>query len=407
MSVTFDSDSDSNAIQGTVVRESVLPYDTRNESILHEIAVTRNRYDCLRVYSQHSASNYAELSFRNRASAAAPGDGLALCGVGYDLEDLADMNGSKKVNPAKKQSTSNERAEGQSVSVSSSRRKRKQEEQQDSSNGLGFNLNRRFAPSFSNIAKLDVGNDGNIVVTKGDDAFSTQIADELIAYDPDLLYQPERAFTFSHCESCHQTTIVLPQSCADVGTTIWDAETLLAHYVFDRYLNDKVTTKRVLELGAGTALAALAWHRNAPSDVVVVQELPEVVVTLQQSLLLQEGGSSITCVGGVWGSELLNHPVISEVKFDVIMMADVFYHEEHFGELLATTFGALNVGGDVIAVFEQRRRDLSAVVQQFASHAFQSKSVVQFDVSRKVQPEDSGESFPTTFYVCHFQGFAA
>jgi predicted nicotinamide N-methyase len=327
--------------------------------------------------------------------------------VGYDLEDLADMNGSKKVNPAKKQSTSNEKADGQSVSVSSSRRKRKQEEQQDSLNGPGFN--RRFTPSFSNTAQLDVGSDGNIVLTKGDNAFISRIADELIAYDPDLLYQPERAFTFSSGESCHQMTVILPQSCADVGTTIWDAETLLAHFVFNRYLNDKVATKRVLELGAGTALAALTWQQSAPSDVVVVQELPEVVVSLQQSLLLQAGGSSITCVGGIWGNELLNHPVISEVKFDVIMMADVFYHEEHFGELLATTFGALNVGGDVIAVFEQRRKDLSAVVQQFASHAFQNKSVVQFDVSRKVQPEDSGESFPTitTFYVCHFQGFVA
>lgn len=356
--------------------------------------------------SHRSDYHNARRLFRNRASAAAPGDGLALCGVGYDLEDLADMNGSKKVNTTKKQSTSNEGAGGQSISVSSSRRKRKQEEQENSSNVLGF---RRFTPSFSNTAKLDVGCDSNIVLTKGDDAFISRFADELIVYDPDLLYQPERAFSFSHGELHPQMSIVLPQSCADVGTTIWDAETLLAHYAFDRYLQDKTTTKRVLELGAGTALAALTWQRSSASDVVVVQELPEVAVSLQQSLLQQAGGSSIACVGGVWGNEFLNHPIISEAKFDIIMMADVFYHEEHFGELLATTIGALNVGGDVIAVFEQRRKDLSAVVQQFASYAFQRKSVVQFDVSRRVLTEDSGESFPTmtTFYVCHFQGFAA
>jgi hypothetical protein len=54
---------------------------------------------------------------------------------------------------------------------------------------------------------------------------------------------------------------LLDQSVADVGTTIWDAEVILAHYIDTSLCSDFLADRnspvkiRALELGAGTALS--------------------------------------------------------------------------------------------------------------------------------------------------------
>ncbi|CAM9886201.1 unnamed protein product, partial [Laminaria digitata] len=46
------------------------------------------------------------------------------------------------------------------------------------------------------------------------------------------------------------------QDVADVGSVVWDAEVLLAHYL-DRAYGFRLCGRRVLELGAGTGLAGI------------------------------------------------------------------------------------------------------------------------------------------------------
>lgn len=46
------------------------------------------------------------------------------------------------------------------------------------------------------------------------------------------------------------------QDVADVGSVVWDAEVVLAHYL-DLVYGSKLRGRRVLELGAGTGLAGI------------------------------------------------------------------------------------------------------------------------------------------------------
>lgn len=46
------------------------------------------------------------------------------------------------------------------------------------------------------------------------------------------------------------------QDVADVGSVVWDAEVLLAHYLDETY-GPRLSGMRVLELGAGTGLAGI------------------------------------------------------------------------------------------------------------------------------------------------------
>lgn len=46
------------------------------------------------------------------------------------------------------------------------------------------------------------------------------------------------------------------QDVADVGSVVWDAEVLLAHYL-DQAYGSRLNGMRVLELGSGTGLAGI------------------------------------------------------------------------------------------------------------------------------------------------------
>lgn len=54
------------------------------------------------------------------------------------------------------------------------------------------------------------------------------------------------------------------QDVSDVGSIVWDAEIILAHYL-DRAYGSRLSGMRVLELGAGTGLAGIVralWSYN-------------------------------------------------------------------------------------------------------------------------------------------------
>lgn len=89
---------------------------------------------------------------------------------------------------------------------------------------------------------------------------------ELTAVDPDVILYPERSFEFSF------GPLLVQQSLADVGTTVWDAEVVMAHLVDE--LGAALRGSSVVELGAGTAIAGMVAHKLGAT--VVFTELPQV-----------------------------------------------------------------------------------------------------------------------------------
>eukprot|EP00752_Nemacystus_decipiens_P017897 g16046.t1 len=101
------------------------------------------------------------------------------------------------------------------------------------------------------------------------------VEDELSGLQRELSMFPERAFDFQHAG-----TIVIEQDVADVGSVVWDAEVLLAHYL-DQAYGSRLRGMRVLEVGAGTGLAGIVAARLGAS--VALTDQSKMLPTLEKN----------------------------------------------------------------------------------------------------------------------------
>lgn len=111
-------------------------------------------------------------------------------------------------------------------------------------------------------------------------------------------------------------------------------------------------------------------------------------------------------VSGEWGEECTRDIILSNdnVKFDLIVMADVLYHIQDFFELAQTIVGsASGAGADIFICYEKRRTDLS----MFFEILEQSKelSLVRLHLYSVVGPKDvdSESSVETRFCIHHYR----
>lgn len=72
--------------------------------------------------------------------------------------------------------------------------------------------------------------------------------DELRACDATLLRYPQRAFQFTVDNDGDAQTVLVDQNFADVGSSVWDGEVVLAHHVYEQ-MRARVAGAAVLELG--------------------------------------------------------------------------------------------------------------------------------------------------------------
>lgn len=117
--------------------------------------------------------------------------------------------------------------------------------------------------------------------------------------------------------------------------------------------------RSVLELGAGTAVAAMAAARLGAARVAV-QELPEVLPHTERVLAANGFVDTVERVDARWGADFL--PGAAQHSFDVVVMADVLYHCTDFADLITAIYVASSLESTsyVIVAFEQRRRNLDS-----------------------------------------------
>ncbi|CAM9536576.1 unnamed protein product, partial [Hapterophycus canaliculatus] len=101
------------------------------------------------------------------------------------------------------------------------------------------------------------------------------IEKELSGLNRELSMFPERAFDFKNAG-----TVIIQQDVADVGSIVWDAEIILAHYL-DQAYGSRLSGMRVLELGAGTGLAGIVAARLGAS--VVLTDQSKLLPTLMKN----------------------------------------------------------------------------------------------------------------------------
>ncbi len=174
---------------------------------------------------------------------------------------------------------------------------------------------------------------------------------------------------------------------------------------------------RILELGAGAAIAAIVCARLGAR--VTAQELTEQRVAHARACAAMNSARVRVCQGR-WATDSLHSELFgiddgddlvtpqasslasgdatstltaqlpSARRFDMVVMADVLYGDTtEFDDLLATILAAVRPGGAVFVSVEQRRRDIAPFFARVAAH-FSEARVLRYDISRLPGEADAG-----------------
>ena len=373
----------------TSVRESILPEEVRNEKILYEICQSGDR---------------------QRAALAVSGMGLALCGVGYDLEDLRDYKNQSNSNKPSQPTTDSaavtsemsKNSSEQEANPQSRRRKyhqkllqQKQAQYQTHSQNINQSVAAFYQPQICKVSHDQI----------------LPWRHELICYDSMLLHYPERAFEFTAPLSLPNSNhVLLPQNSGHIFSTIWDAEVILAHHLdihadeLIRSITSLTSSVQILELGAGNALAGIVLMKLLTSKCTfLVQEIDEKATEYSLQCIkpnVSQNFHEIVGVSAFWGTDCITAAtkLLKETstvdKVHVILMCDVFYHEEHFEDLLQTIQSLLASEGILMFAFEQRRKDLLPMVQSIVA-MFSSCKIFQYSIASNSDVEVAMEGGET------------
>ncbi|ALC45344.1 CG5013 [Drosophila busckii] len=151
----------------------------------------------------------------------------------------------------------------------------------------------------------------------------------------------------------------------------WPSAPILAHFLWER--RQSLVCKRILELGAGTALpgivAAKCGAQVVLSDSCI---LPKSLAHIRKSCVANQlqPGVDIDVVGLSWG--LLNS-VFRLPPLDLIIAADCFYDPTVFEDIIVTIAFLLerNRGAKFIFTYQERSADWSieALLKKWKLHA--------------------------------------
>lgn len=156
------------------------------------------------------------------------------------------------------------------------------------------------------------------------------------------------------------------------GHLLWNAGKYTADYL-DKYSDDLVKNKKVLELGAAAGLPSLICGLNGASEVICTDYpdpdlLSHIEFNVQNCEKLAKL-NNVVVKGFIWGQDehdLCYHDkdvnpslaIEESAKFDLIILSDlVFNHTEHI-KLLTNCRNSLKKTGTVLVVFSPHRPKL-------------------------------------------------
>lgn len=326
------------------------------------------------------------------------GFGLALCGVGYDLStNINDLNKEKYSTEESKQIQENSNDKlSRRAKYHANKRTHECVLDKDNDN----------PPSKQNVFSIHSYLSSLSLNVINQDSYSLEFLHELLSFDDQLLFFPQRLFSFSFGE------IIINQCYSDVGKTIWDAETILSHYLDQNILtilNNNIQAKETplifLELGAGTALASITLSKKLTPkhSRIFIQDIEDIILFAKDSIS-QNNVEKVEYIDALWGPSLVNsfRNQSDSLTCDVILAADVLYHTEDFDSLLNCIRDLLAPGGYFILTFEERRKDVTSFLNQL-QEIFQLQAIMKYSINQKSENKDSETQRKTNIYLFLFK----
>jgi len=150
------------------------------------------------------------------------------------------------------------------------------------------------------------------------------------------------------------------QLAASYGLYIWPSAPVLAWYI---WLNqDQFIRKRVLELGAGTALPGLLAAKLGASKVILTDslKLPHCIQNCEEGVQLNSLSESVSVQPLTWG-RFTSSTLKLRDSIDFVIGSDLFFDPEVFEPLVVTVSWLLdnNPGARFICTVQERAADWS------------------------------------------------
>lgn len=131
--------------------------------------------------------------------------------------------------------------------------------------------------------------------------------------------------------------IVIHEALDSFGAVMWPAALALCSFLDNNRHMVNLQGKEVLELGAGTGLVTIV--ASLLGAAVTATDLPDVLGNLRSNVMRNTRGlcrhtPQIAALS--WGYDLRRAYPSSVYHYDYVLAADVVYHHDYLGELLAT-----------------------------------------------------------------------
>lgn len=168
--------------------------------------------------------------------------------------------------------------------------------------------------------------------------------------------------------SPQEITLKLVGSSPLWGHLLWNAGIFTADYL-DKHSNELIKDKKILELGAASALPSLICSINGAKEVISTDYPdPDLLSHIEYSFKELEKKTKLSdykVKGYIWGQDLgelifneEDRELKEDEKFDLIILSDlVFNHSEHH-KLLNTCRKGLKKNGKCLVVFSPHRPHL-------------------------------------------------
>jgi len=150
------------------------------------------------------------------------------------------------------------------------------------------------------------------------------------------------------------------QLAASYGLYIWPSAPVLAWYI---WLNqDQFVGKRILELGAGTALPGLLAAKLGAEKVILTDSLrlPHCIQNCEEGVQLNSLSAKVTVQPLTWG-RFTSSTIKLRDSIDFVIGSDLFFDPEVFEPLIVTVSWLLdnNPGAKFVCTVQERAADWS------------------------------------------------
>ncbi|XP_027084456.1 uncharacterized protein [Coffea arabica] len=120
------------------------------------------------------------------------------------------------------------------------------------------------------------------------------------------------------------------------GSWIWDSAVVLSNWISARaQLGYDLSSKTVLELGAGTGLPGLTAARLGASRVVLTDIKP-LIPLLEKNVEVNGLGDRVLACQLAWGSDEIPSQLNELGHVDLVLLSDVFFDAAEMGGLAKT-----------------------------------------------------------------------